>query len=108
MRGAKGENYSDVTNPLRELTRQGVWFKWTEEFDKRFKRLKEMLVSDTVMVSYNTKLSTRLYVDHGPNGVCATIAQRYDVPGEKKPEWRPVSHPWQPHVDRSRGGVWQV
>ena len=92
MRGAKGETYNDVTKPLRELTRQGVWFKWTEEFDKRFKRLKEMLVSDTVLVSYDTKRSTRLYVDHGPNGVCATIAQRYDVPWEKKPEWRPVTH----------------
>ena len=92
MRGAKGETYSDVTKPLRELTRQGVWFKWTEECDKSFKRLKEMLVSDTVLVSKDTKRSTRLYVDHGPNGVCATIAQRYDVPGEKKPEWRPVTH----------------
>ena len=66
-----------MTNLPRELTKQGVWFKWTEKCDKSFKRLKEMLVSDRVLVSYNTKRSTQLYLEHGPNGVCATVAQRY-------------------------------
>lgn len=69
MKGSQGEIYSDVTKPLRDLIRQGVWFKWTEACDRSFKRLKEMLVSDMVLVSYDTKRATRLYVDHGPNGV---------------------------------------
>ena len=92
MRGAKGETYSDVTKPLRELTRQGVWFKWTEECEQSFHRLKEMLISDTVLVAYDTKRVTRLYVDHGPDGLASTVGQRYDVAGERKPQWRPVTH----------------
>ena len=75
MRGGPGETYSDVTKPLRELTRQGVWFKWTEECARSFRRLKEMLISDTVLVSYDTKRPTRLYVDHGPHGVMGYVPQ---------------------------------
>ena len=71
MRGAAGETYSDVTRPLRELTRQGVWFKWSEECQKAFQKLKNMLVADTVLVNYDTRRATRLYVDHGPVGIGA-------------------------------------
>ena len=103
MRGAPGETYSDVTKPLRELTRQGVWFKWTDECEQSFKKLKKMLVSDSVLVSYDTKRATRLYVDHGPHGVCATVGQRYDVPGERKPQWRPVTHGSRTLTEAERG-----
>ena len=92
MRGAAGETYSDVTRPLRELTRQGVWFKWSEECQKAFQKLKNMLVADTVLVNYDTRRAPRLYVDHGPVGIGATVAQRYDVPGQTQPDWRPVTH----------------
>ena len=71
MREVAGETYSDVTRPLRELTRQGVWFKWSEECHKAFQKLKNMLVADTVLVNYDTRRATRLYVDHGPVGIGA-------------------------------------
>ena len=91
MKPGKGETYSDLTKPLRELTRQGVWYKWTKECQSSFTRLKGLLCEDTVLVCYDPKRSTRVYVDHGPEGVASTVAQRYDVPG-KDPEYRPVAY----------------
>ena len=92
MRPDTGETYSDITKPLRELTTHGKWFKWSEECEKSFKRLKELLCSDTVLMSYDPERSTRLYVDHGPDGVASTVTQRYDVPGKREPEYRPVAY----------------
>ena len=58
MRPGKGKTYSDVTKPLRNLTRQGVKFVWTKECQESFKELKELLCSDTVLVAYNPKRHT--------------------------------------------------
>ena len=35
---------------------------------------------------------TRLYVDHGPKGVAATVAQGYKVEGQRQLQWRAVHH----------------
>jgi hypothetical protein len=88
----KQGTYSDVTKPLRDLTRQGVWFKWTKECEDSFKQLKDLLCDKTVLVCYDPKRFTRLYVDHGPEGVASTVAQRYDTPGGREPEYRPVAY----------------
>ena len=92
MRPESGETYSDVTKPLRELTNHGKRFKWTAECNKSFNKLKELLCSDTVLMSYDPQRFTRLYVDHGPEGVASTVTQRYDVPGKTEPEYRPVAY----------------
>ena len=91
MRPGDGETYSDLTKPLRHLTKQGKWYKWTEECQSSFSRLKGLLCSDTVLGCYDPERFTRVYVDHGPEGVASTVAQRYDVPG-KEPEYRPVAY----------------
>ena len=36
MRMGQGETYSDITGPLRKLTRHGTHFKWTEECRRSF------------------------------------------------------------------------
>ena len=79
MRPGPGETYSDLTKPLRQLTQHGTWFKWTKDCEVSFNRLKELLCSDTVLVSYDPARFTRVYVDHGPEGVASTVAQRYDL-----------------------------
>ena len=44
------------------------------------------------MVPYDPKRKTRIYVDHGPGGVAATVAQRYEVIGEKEVVYSPVAY----------------
>ena len=77
MRPPAGKMYSDVTKLLRELTRHNERFNWTKEFEDSFKPLKSLFTKDQVMVTFNTKRETRLYVDHGSMDVAFTVAQKY-------------------------------
>ena len=92
MRVGPRETYSDVTKPLRELTRHGKHFRWDEECRSSFRRLRDLLAADSVLVNYDPKRRTRVYVDHGPEGIASTIAQAYKVEGERKDQWRTVYH----------------
>ena len=88
MRVGQGKTYSDLTKPLRKLTNKSVRFKRDQECQHSFDALKDLLCADTVLVSFDPSRATRLYVDHGPDGLGSTIAQRYDVPGKRQPEQR--------------------
>ena len=92
MRPGQGRTYSDVTLPLRRLTAKAVKFVWTKECAESFEELKRLLVSDKVMAYYDPSRPTRLYVDEGPAGVAATVAQKYNVDGVDHPVWKPVHH----------------
>ena len=86
--------YADVTAPLRALTRSDVRFKWNEECEKSFTEIKRLLCSEKVMAHYDPVKETRLYVDEGPEGVAATLAQAHDHPDKDLREkvWRPVNY----------------
>ena len=92
MRPGDGRTYSDVTKPLRCLTAKNVQFKWNKKCEESFQELKELLSSDKVMANYDPKKPTRLYVDEGPEGVAATVAQSHKVEGLDQEVWRPVHH----------------
>ena len=92
MRVGTGTTYSDVTAPLRRLTSHGTHFRWTKQEQSSFDKLKELLMADTVLMNYEKDRPTRLYVDHGPKGVAATVAQGYKVEGQRQLQWRAVHH----------------
>ena len=54
--------------------------------------MKDLLRSDTVLVSYDPQRHTRVYVEHGPHGLASTLAQAYKTPGYREPQYRPVIH----------------
>ena len=54
--------------------------------------MKELLTSDRVLANYDPTRQTRVYVDDGPAGVAATVAQEYTVEGVDHPVWKPVTH----------------
>ena len=91
MRGYAGETLADITKPLRELTAIKAKFQWSEDCRRSFKKLKKLLASEQVMMNYDPARETRLYVDHGPNGVAAAVCQAYSEPGQPK-QWRMVTH----------------
>ena len=92
MRPGNGRTYSDVTAPLRRLTAKSVRFVWDQKCQDSFEELKCLLSSDTVLANYDPKLPTRLYVDHGPRGVAATVAQDYSKGNSSEKLWRPVHY----------------
>ena len=83
MRPGNGRTYADVTEPLRKLTNKNLKFIWSNECEKSFNELKDLLTANTVMANFETDRKTRLYVDHGPSGVAATVAQEHMVPGNQ-------------------------
>lgn len=52
--GSRG-TYSDITDPLRQLTNIGVHFKQTEKCQTKVGRLKELIVNDTLLEYYDQR-----------------------------------------------------
>ena len=91
MTGNKGEpSYPELTAPLRNLTKKNSRFKWTEIEETAFQKLKDRISSNSVVVPFDTKRETRLYVDSSFAGTQATVAQKYCI--NNKEYWRPVNH----------------
>ena len=91
LHGKPGElSYPEITKPLREMTKKNARFVWGHQQKHAFSTLKERLCSNDVLVPYDTKLPTRLYVDSSPTGTHAMIAQNHGTMEEQT--WRPVNH----------------
>ena len=68
-------NFSDITKPLRELTKKDVSFQWKDEHEQAFRKVKEMLTSDTVMAYFDKDKQTELTTDVSPWGLSAILSQ---------------------------------
>ncbi|KAL9962010.1 hypothetical protein ACROYT_G031062 [Oculina patagonica] len=77
-------NLATVAEPLRQLTRKGVAFKWDKDQQKAFKTLKERLASAETLAYYDKDARTRVIADASPVGLGAVLAQ------EQNDQWRPV------------------
>ena len=102
MKHDNGETYADVTAPLRKLTNHAVNFKWTEACEKSFNTIKKIMSSNNVLANFDPNRKTRVYVDHGPLGLGATLAQLYEIEEEPKEAWRPVKYASRALVDSER------
>ncbi|KAI3380790.1 hypothetical protein SNEBB_010510, partial [Seison nebaliae] len=79
-------NLSELTHPLRALlSKQSAWF-WGPEQESSFQRLKELLVSPTVLAHYDPSSPTRVCADSSSHGLGAVLLQQ--VSGT----WRPVAY----------------
>ena len=105
MRGKDGRPHSDITAPLREQTQKHKIFKWTRQCEDSFQELKKRLTDKSVLVPYMPHLETRLYVDHGPDGIASTIAQNHEEDGKDK--WKAV-HYKSRRLDKSEKNYWKI
>ena len=72
--------FSDISQPLRELTKKDAPFHWTSEHETAFQRIKELLTSDTVMAYFDATKETELVTDASPWGLSAILTQK--TPGK--------------------------
>ena len=56
-------NLATVTEPLRQLTRKGVTFKWSKEQQEAFQALKGTLASPEMLAYYDKDAKTRVIAD---------------------------------------------
>ena len=97
IRPDNGLMYADIPSPLRKLTAHGKHFKWTEEYQESFNKLKELLKTNVTLSSYNPTMPTHVYVDHGPEGFGSTLTQ-----GHRELQYRPIITTAEPS-QRQRG-----
>ena len=68
-------NFSDVTKPLRELTKKDIKFQWIEEHSRAFQKVKELLTSDAVMAYFDKNKQSEIATDASPFGLSAILSQ---------------------------------
>ena len=56
-------NFSDITKPLRELTKKDARFQLKSEHAQAFQKVKELLTNDTVMAYFDKTKQTELTTD---------------------------------------------
>ena len=69
-------NFSTVSAPLRELTRQSSKWEWTSRHQNSFDELKLLLASAKTLAYYNKDDETQVIVDASPVGLGAILSQR--------------------------------
>ncbi|XP_039525150.1 uncharacterized protein K02A2.6-like [Pimephales promelas] len=77
-------NLSSVLQPLHTLLKKEEKWSWTPACEEAFKKGKEMLLSSTVLVHYDTEKPLRLACDASPYGVGAVISHLMDN-GDERP-----------------------
>lgn len=66
---------SDVTAPLRELTKKDIEFHWTETQETAFNNLKDQLANSETLQYYDVTKSVTLQVDASQKGLGAVLYQ---------------------------------
>ena len=73
-------SFSNVSHPLRELTKKNSSFQWTKLHQAAFEKIKELLTSETTMAYFDPSKETELTTDASPVGLSAILSQR--TPGQ--------------------------
>lgn len=79
------QNYADIVNPLVELTKQNVKFKWTEETEQAFLNIQEAIVSNPTLKPPKFDREFFLITDGSKKAISGVLAQEdngYLVPIE--------------------------
>ena len=68
-------NLAEETAPLRKLLRKDIPWKWDQEEENTFLKLKDLVASSKVVAHFNPSLETSLVVDAGKSGIGAILLQ---------------------------------
>ena len=79
--------YAQVTHPLRELTKKGAHFKWSEACETVYREILKLMTPETALRPFDPKLKTNMITDAGPMGIAASVFQE-----ERADEWVPIDH----------------
>ena len=67
-------NLAEITHPLNTLLRKNTRWKWSQECEQSFQKLKQRLGSTEVLVHHDAKLPLKLECDASSYGVGAVIS----------------------------------
>ena len=70
--------FSDLAEPLINLTRKNVKFHWTQECQKAFESLKQALMTEPVLAFPDLNKQFHLYTDASDIGIGSVLVQVHD------------------------------
>ena len=76
--------FSDLSAPLRALTRKNSHFSWTSQTQESFDKIKQALTSDTVIAYFDKTKETELFTDASPTGLSAILSQKTPNTDDRK------------------------
>ena len=71
-------DYALLAEPLRELTRKNVKFRWGVKQQEAFAKLKEMITERRSLVYFRNDCRTRIVADAGTHGLGTILTQQQD------------------------------
>jgi len=69
------DKYANLRKPLNQLLKKDVPWKWTEECQESFDKLKNALITKPVLHLFNPQLPCHVYVDASTEGIGCIIKQ---------------------------------
>ena len=69
-------NFSNVSAPLRELTRKSSKWQWSSRHQNSFEELKSLLARAKTLAYNNKDAETQIIVDASPVGLGAILSQK--------------------------------
>ena len=67
----------------RQLLEKNKKFLWPAKCDESFKKLKQEILTDRVLIPYNERLPVALSFDACPTGIAAVLS--HEINGEERP-----------------------
>ena len=80
-------DYSTLTFPLRQLTKNNVKFQWEHRHEKAFQSLKDAITTAPVLAHYSLTAETKVVVDASPWAVGAVLLQK-----QADDSYRPIAY----------------
>lgn len=68
-------NFATISEPLRAVTRQGTTFKWGNEQQDAFEKLKKSIIDAPVLAYFDKDAHTSIVTDASPVGLGAVLIQ---------------------------------
>ena len=80
-------DYSTITFPLRQLTKNDVKFQWEHKHEKAFQSLKDAITTAPVLAHYSLTAETEVVVDALPWAIGAVLLQK-----QADDSYRPIAY----------------
>ena len=87
--------FSDIARPLTNLTKKDIVFKWTDECQKTFELLKELLMKEPILVYPDPARPYNLYTDASKYAWACVLTQEWTCKlkdGTMKEHWHPITY----------------
>ena len=78
------KDFNTLTDPLRELLKEGFLYIWTAKQEKAFEKLKLELCSDTCISYFDNRKETILHTDASPVSLSAILIQKTPSQNDEK------------------------